>query len=127
MNYQRAINEVPAVFQVASGERGSNILNSFLGWVRNETFGNMAEVCALWAAIVDANEHLVKLDRVLTSCEITHPEYNTKEILDLELKEVKELMSLMPGGPENKAINTDEDLIRAMVRLKFLRHFSQQK
>jgi hypothetical protein len=23
----------------------------------------MAEVCALWAAIVDANEHLVKLDR----------------------------------------------------------------
>ncbi|KAJ6007171.1 hypothetical protein N7499_000835 [Penicillium canescens] len=127
MNYQRAINEIPAVFQVSSGERGSNILNSFLGWVRNETFGNMAEVCALWAAIVDANEHLTKLDQTLTSHEIPHAEYKIKEILDSELREAKELMALMPGGPENKAINTDDDLIHAIGRLKFLRHFNQQK
>jgi hypothetical protein len=64
---------------------------------------------------------------VLTSREIPHAEYKTKEILDSELREAKELMALMPGGPENKAINTDDDLIRAMVRLKFLRHFNQQK
>lgn len=41
----------------------ADLLNGLLGWVRNDTFGKVAEVCALWGAIVQANKHLAKVDR----------------------------------------------------------------
>lgn len=41
----------------------ADLLNGLLGWIRNEAFGKIAEACALWGAIVQANKHLAKVDR----------------------------------------------------------------
>lgn len=80
MNYERMSAEIPNLYQISRETKGSytwtsrlatrltirseaDLLNGLLGWVRNDTFGRMAEVCALWGAIVQANKHLSKVDR----------------------------------------------------------------
>ncbi|KAJ5469154.1 hypothetical protein N7475_006906 [Penicillium sp. IBT 31633x] len=123
MNYERISAEIPQAYQVSRESKETDLLNGLLGWVRNETFGTMAEVCALWGAIVQANKHLAKVDRTLQARSVDHEQLDLKAAMNMELKQAKELMATIPGGRRAMTITSDEDFALAVKRLKYLREF----
>ncbi|KAJ5497562.1 hypothetical protein N7463_009549 [Penicillium fimorum] len=124
MNYERMAAEIPTLYRLSRESKGkADLLNGLLGWIRNDTFGKVAEVCALWGAIVQANKHLSKVDRTLQSRTIEHEHFNLKEVLNSELKQAKETMASIPGGRRATTVTTDEDFSLAIKRLKYLREY----
>jgi hypothetical protein len=81
MNYERLAAEIPVAYRVSRETRNRptspflsdthqpfipldpDLLNGLLGWIRNDTFGRVAEICTLWAAILRANKYLAEADR----------------------------------------------------------------
>ncbi|KAJ5604287.1 hypothetical protein N7537_007243 [Penicillium hordei] len=123
MNYERMAAEIPTLYRLSRESKEADLLNGLLGWVRNDTFGKVAEVCALWGAIVQANKYLAKVDRTLQSRTIEHEHFNLKEVLNSELKQAKEMMAAIPGGRCATTVTTDEDFSLAIKRLKYLREY----
>ncbi|KAJ5506954.1 hypothetical protein PEX1_076040 [Penicillium expansum] len=123
MNYERMSAEIPTLYRLSRESKEADLLNGLLGWVRNDTFGKVAEVCALWGAIVQANKHLAKVDRTLQARTIEHEHFNLKEVLNSELKQAKEMMAAIPGGRRATTVTTDEDFSLAIKRLKYLREY----
>ncbi|KAJ5800510.1 uncharacterized protein N7518_002578 [Penicillium psychrosexuale] len=123
MNYERMSAEIPTLYRLSREFREADLLNGLLGWIRNEAFGKIAEACALWGAIVQANKHLAKVDRTLHARSIEHEHFNLKEVLNSELKQAKEMMDGIPGGRRATTVTTEEDFSLAIKRLKFLREY----
>ncbi|CDM31485.1 hypothetical protein DTO013E5_2219 [Penicillium roqueforti] len=123
MNYERMSAEIPTLYRLSRESREADLLNGLLGWIRNEAFGKIAEACALWGAIVQANKHLAKVDRTLHARNIEHEHFNLKEVLNSELKQAKEMMDAIPGGRRATTVTTEEDFSLAIKRLKFLREY----
>ncbi|OQE20281.1 hypothetical protein PENFLA_c017G04463 [Penicillium flavigenum] len=123
MNYERMAAEIPALYRLSRESKEADLLNGLLGWIRNDTFGKTAEVCALWGSIVEANKHLAKIDRTLQARKIDHEHFDLKELLNSELQQAKEMMAAIPGGRRATTITTDEDFSLAVKRLKYLREY----
>ncbi|KXG52900.1 uncharacterized protein PGRI_081560 [Penicillium griseofulvum] len=123
MNYERMAAEIPTLYRLSSESKEADLLNGLLGWIRNDTFGNMAEICALWGAIVQANNYLAKVHRTLQARAIEHEHFHLKEVLNSELKQAKEMMDAIPGGRRATTVTTDEDFSLAVKRLKYLREY----
>ncbi|KAJ5120917.1 uncharacterized protein N7515_010305 [Penicillium bovifimosum] len=141
MNYERLAAEVPVAYRVTRETRhrptapfpsdthqpfiplDPDLLNGLLGWIRNDTFGRVAEICAIWAAILRANKYLAEADRTLQTHKVVHDSFNLGSSLSLESTQTKQLMDAIPGGRRAIPINGADDFALAIKRLRFVRKF----
>ncbi|KAJ5873759.1 uncharacterized protein N7529_002189 [Penicillium soppii] len=122
MNYTRMLDKTST-----NKNLELSLLLSFLGWARNDAFARVADVCALWGAIVDANTHLMKLDALLDQKNIQHERFPIGEMIDLELEGARQLMTHLPGGMHLLTLRGDGEFILAIRRLNFLREYNLPK
>ncbi|KAJ5559164.1 hypothetical protein N7461_003136 [Penicillium sp. DV-2018c] len=150
MNYERLAAEIPVAYRVSRETKNHpnpssgyntpsypspydthqpsipldlDLLNGLLGWIRNDTFGRVAEICAIWAAILRANKYLAEADRTLQARNVVHDSFNLGSSLSLESTQAKQYMDAIPGGRRPIAINGADEFALAIKRLRFVRKF----